>query len=386
MIGENLARALEAAESHEEPVLSLYLDVNPANPDNQGNSVKLRTAETLRGIGLDKAYIDAVTKQLTKHHGRAQGRSLVVFAGEDPSEFFEAHYLQTRLPMLDRSDLALAHWGAPFTAPLHFVLDQKERYAVVSVSQDRVRVFEAFLGQIAEVAEFEWDAETYDWAQKREAMSSPATGRSVSARGGAATDRFRDKMRESTARLFRGLMPDLEKALSEAGVDRIILSGTPEPLAAFRAEMGNGLEKRLAGEMPPPSDPDGDASGWLPHASELIAEIENQHELALLDEVRERGVTGFAETLSLLQDHRLQTVIAPWALDRSVYRAADGRVAVSREEAAVLSPDQEVEEVPLLKALPGMVEQSGAELEFVEGEAERRLTEELGGLAGITRY
>lgn len=385
MIGENLKAALQAAGRHEPPVLSLYLDVDPSNPDNTGNAVQLRAAEVMRGIGLEKEYIDRVTRTLSKHFVIPEGRSLVIFAGED-AEFFEAHYLQTRLPMLGRSDGALAHWGTPFTAPLHYVLDQKERYAALSIGAERVRVFEAFLGQIAEVAEFEREANTEDWTIQRHARRSPAVGAGVAARGGADVDRFEDRMREATARLYRNLMPELERAIEAEGVDRIILSGTPEPVAAFRGAMSPALEERLAGEMPPPADPNADAGAWLPDVRELVEQIEERHELALLDEVRESGVTGLHETLTLLQEHRLRTVIAPWVLEARVHRAEDGRVALSAEEAAVLSPGQAVSEAPLLKVLPTLAQASGAELEFVAGEAEARLNEEMGGLAGLRRY
>src|SRR5690606_6687211 len=282
MIGENLRRALEAAKRQEPPVLSLYLDVNPANPDNTGKAVVLRAAEAMREAGLDKGYVDDVTRRLEKHFVIPEGRSLVIYAGEDPDELFEANYLQTRLPLLGRTGGALALVGAPFTAPLHYVLDQKERYAVLYVSSERVRVFEAFLGQIAEVAEFEREADTDDWTVQREARRSPAVGAGVAARGGADVDRFDDRMREATARLYRGLMPQLGKALAEEGIDRLILSGTPEPLAAFKEAMSSGLRERLAGEMPPPSHPDADAREWLPTVSELIERIEEEHELALL--------------------------------------------------------------------------------------------------------
>src|SRR5690606_2861848 len=143
----------------------------------------------------------------------------------------------------------------------------------------------------------------------------------------------------------------LERALEAEGVDRIILSGTPEPVAAFKGAMSPGLEERLAGEMPPPADPNADAGAWLPDVRELVEQIEERHELALLDEVRESGVTGLHETLTLLQERRLRTVIAPWVLEARVHRAEDGRVSLSAEEAAVLSPGQAVSEAPLLKVL-----------------------------------
>src|SRR5690606_16412446 len=89
---------------------------------------------------------------------------------------------------------------------------------------------------------------------------------------------------------------------------------------------------------------------------------------------------------ALVQEHRLRTVVAPWLLDQRVFRAADGRVAASAEEAAVLSPGQEVAEVPLLEVLPDLTKATGTVLEFVAGTAEERLNAEFGGLAGLKRF
>ncbi len=387
MIGSNIKKALaEQVGAHPGPVLSLYLDVNPANPDNTPKAFVLRAAEAMRAAGMDKRYIEAVTSKLSQDFVIARGRSLVVFAGEDPELLFDAYYLQTRLPLLNLADGALANWGQPYLAPLLYALDQKERYALVYVSAERVRVFEAFLGQIEELGDFEREVDTEAWRPYRHARRSPAIGAGVAARGGAAVDAYRDRLDEATARHYRSLLPEIESRLAREDVDRLILIGTPAALAAFQEQLGNDLRERVVGTLPPPSNPDGPARDWLPLASGLMARAEAEHEMALLDRVREGGVWGVQEVLSLLQQHRLHALVTPWAPDLGVYRTGDGRVAASAEEAEALSPDQTVEEVPLLEVLPDLVARSGTALEFVAGEAEERLEREFAGLAGITRW
>ena len=55
MIGSNLKLALlENIEPREEPVLSLYIHVNPADPDNTMGAFQLRAAEAMRGVGIAK--------------------------------------------------------------------------------------------------------------------------------------------------------------------------------------------------------------------------------------------------------------------------------------------------------------------------------------------
>lgn len=386
MIGENLQRALEQATAHLPPVLSLYLDTNPANPDNVQKAFVLRAAEAMRQQDLPNDYVSNITKRLEMHHVIPQGRSLVIFAGENPDEFFEAHNLQTRLPLLSHSDGALARWGTPFGAPLLYVLDQKQSYAVINVSVERVRVFEAFLGQIEEISSYERETDTDTWRVQRHARRSPGIGIGVAARGGADVDSYQDRLDEATARMYRGLMPEVESELDNEGIERVIISGTAASIAPFKQAMTDGLAKRLVDEIQPPTNPDGAASEWLPLVSGVIARVEGEQESALLDEIAESGVTGLHDSLSLLQDHRLRTVVAPWVLETTVVRAADGRIATSSEEAKVMSPGQAVEEVRLLEVLPELVERSGAVLEFVAGDAEVRLQQEFGGLAGLKRY
>ncbi len=384
MIGANLKRALdESIARHETPLLSLYLDVNPANPDNTGKAYVLRAAEAMRRVGLGKDYISSVTDKLSKEHVIPEGRSLVVFAGQDTDELFQSHYLQSRLPLLGRTDGALAHWGAPFTAPLLYLLDQRERHAVIYVSEDRVRVLEAFLGQIADVSDHERQADTDEWQPYRHARRSPGVGASVAARGGADVDRYQDRLREASARHYRSLMPELEKALEREGVDRVILMGTPAPSAAFEETMSAGIRKRVTARLPAPPDPDAAAHEWLPLVKDVIDEAEAQRELALLDRARESGVAGRHETLSLLQQHRLRTVLVPWVLNDTVYQTESGHVALSEEEAGVLYPGEPVTQVRLLEVLPGLAADSGAAIEFTDGPAEQRLLDEFGGMAGL---
>ncbi len=384
MIGANLERALaDSITPYGGPVLSLYLDVNPANPDNTGKATVLRAAAAMRELGLDKEYVNAITERLEQDHVIVEGRSLVIFAGEDVGELFNAYYLQTRLPLLGRSDGVLAHWGEPFTAPLLYVLDQRERHAVVYVSEDRVRVFEAFLGQIAEVADHERAADTDEWRPYREARRSPGVGVGVAARGGADVDSYQDRMREVTARLYRDLVSEIDKSLKREGIDHVILVGTPAAMSAFEETLNPGQRERIVARLAPPANPDAEAHDWLPLVKDVIDEGEAKRELKLLEAVRETGVTGRQETLTLLQQHRLRTVIVPWVVDETVFRTESGYVAFSEEEAKTLYPDETLTETRLLEVLPGLARQSGAALEFVDGEAEERLIADFGGMAGL---
>lgn len=387
MIGSNVKLALgDRITTRGRPTLSLYLDVNPGRADNTERAFVLRAAEAMRGLGLDKSYIDSVTGKLSREFGRVEGRTLVLFADADLDELFDAYYLQTELPFLLAAGGAMANWGEPMVAPLLFVLDQHERYGVIYVASDHVRLFEAFLGQMAELGGYERDDRSDEWVRYREARKSPSGGFRVAARGGASTDRHQNRVEEATARMYRTVLPGIEEALTEFRADRVILMGTQAAVTAFRGVMSQQFGAKVVGTLPAPANPSAPAHEWVGLVRDLIEETEAAHELELLDRVRESGVWGLEETLSLLQEFRISTLVVPWSALPTVYRAAGGRVATTPAELGVLSPGEDVSEVPLIEVLPELVNASNATLEFTEGPAEKRLIEEFGGMAGLKRW
>lgn len=387
MIGANLKLALlDNINQTSEPVLSLYLNVNPANPDNTQGAVALRAAEAMRGAGLAKDYINDITARLTKDYARPEGRTLVIFAGEDPAERFDAYFLQTDLPFLNGTGGVIAHWGRPLVSPLLFVLDQRERYGVLYVASDRVRLFEAFLGQMEEHVDFVRAVDTDNWTPLREARRSPGVGAGVAARGGANVDAFKGRMEEATARLYRTLLPKVAKRVASQRMHRLILMGQPAAVSAMLASMSNELKDSVAGTLPPPTNPDAPAHEWQPLVQDLIAETELKFELELLDKIQENGVWGVQQTLTMLQDGRLHTVVMPWTEAEPVWRTSSGRVAATLQEAEALRPGEEVAQVRLMEVLTDLVQGSGTILEFAEGGAEERLNAEFGGMAGLTRW
>lgn len=387
MIGSTLKLALlDHIAPLPGPLLSLYVDVNPANPDTSGKAYVLRALEAVKALDLPKAYVEALGERLRQQFARLEGRSLVIFAGSDLNEQFDAYYLQTELPFLADAGGALAHWGRPLVAPLLFALDQRERHAAVFVATDRVRLFEVFLGQIEEVADYVRTVDTDSWVDYREARRSGAMGIGVAARGGADVDSFKDRMDEATLRLYRALMPEVAKTLEAGLIDRVILLGQAGPVGAFENLMPADLRQRVVGKLPGHANPAAPAREWLPLVIGLVEESEAAHEAALLDLIREGGVWGVEETMTLLQQNRLRTVVVPWSGLGDGYLTAGGWVAASLAEAEALRPGETVEAVSLLEVLPALVQRTGTVLEFVHGPAEERLMSEFAGMAGLRRW
>src|SRR5690606_20925329 len=130
-----------------------------------------------------------------------------------------------------------------------------------------------------------------EWRPYREARRSPGVGVGVAARRGADVDSFKDRMREVTARLYRELEPEIDKALKREGIDHVILVGTPAAMSAFEETLNAGQRERIAARLAPPANPAAEAHEWLPLVKDVIDEGEAKRELKLLETVRETGVT-----------------------------------------------------------------------------------------------
>jgi hypothetical protein len=195
MIGkEEVRRIKESLKDLKTPALSLYLDINPAKPDNAGRAYALRAKDAMKALAVPEALGEKVLELL--QHEVIQAKTLALFADQERLELFP---LQVELPLVRAvktafvdektsrllTDGALAHYGEPFLLPLVYALDEYERYGVVYVDQERWRVFEVFLGEIAEVKDAFLALDTEAWRR----LSLDAPGRRFNlggiARGGA---------------------------------------------------------------------------------------------------------------------------------------------------------------------------------------------------------
>lgn len=366
------------------PVLSLYLDVNPANPDNVRKAYVLRAREALAGQGVPKEYANEVLTRLKLEHVIPQGRTLVVFAGADLGALFETYYLQTEVPTLELRDGAIARWGTPYVTPLLAALDEQERYGVIYLDQERWRYFEVYSGEIEELQDAFRAVNPEAWRDLTEGQTGTPPG--VPARGGAGKDKFNRRLEAWTQRFYKEAAELLKQAVAARSLQRLILIGPPERWQAFEGMLPSALRALIVDRLPPPPHPALSASEVLTLVTPSLERAEREHERRLLAELRERGLHGLEAVLEAIQARRLYLLAVPWRLAMTVYRCVQsGLLASNAVAAARLCPDEPHAVVPLKDLLPELAVQHGIRLEFVRGEAEAELNE-LGGIAALTRW
>lgn len=394
MIGkEEIRRVKETLALEGSPVLSLYLDINPAKPENAGRAYALRAKDAMRALGVPEERQDRVLEVLKNQV--LQAKTAVFFVGED---LFETLLLQVELPLVSGlkttflgekehrllTDGALAHYGEPFLLPLLYALDEYERYGVVYLDQERWRVFEIFLGEIQEVGDTFLALDTEAWRR----LSLDAPGRRFHlagiSRGGAGQDLFAKRLAAWEERFYKTLAHELEKLTQERGFTRLVLMGPEEHTKLFLGYLPKRLKEGVVALLPSLPHPGASPGEVLKRLEPALEEIERKAEVALLKKLEEsypKAVFG-PEVLERVQEGRVELWILPWHLDQVVYACGEHLFA---EEAQALAACEKPESRPLAMVLPELASGYAAKIEFVRGEAETRLLER-GGMAALLRW
>jgi peptide subunit release factor 1 (eRF1) len=394
MIGkEEVRRIKESLKDLKTPALSLYLDINPAKPDNAGRAYALRAKDAMKALAVPEALAEKVLELL--QHEVIQAKTLALFADQERLELFP---LQVELPLVRAvktafvdektsrllTDGALAHYGEPFLLPLVYALDEYERYGVIYVDQERWRVFEVFLGEIAEVKDAFLALDTEAWRR----LSLDAPGRRFNlggiARGGAGQDLFAKRLAAWEERFYKALAHELVRHVEERGFTRLLLMGPEEHTKLFLGYLPKRLKEKVVAELPSLPHPGASPGEVLKRLEPVLEEVERQAEVRLLEELEEaypKAAFG-PEVLARVQEGRVELWVLPWHLERELY-ACDGLYLA--EEAQALAYCQNPEKKPLAVVLPELAAGYAARVEFVRGEAERRLLER-GGMAALLRW
>lgn len=363
-------------------VLSLYLDINPAEPTNQNTATFTRAKNELKALGLPKPLVETVLKTLENAYAFPQARTLVLFASRD-EKLLEHYTLPYALPLLKNKNV-LAKYGQPYVTPLLQTLDAQNHYGVVFVDEARWRYFDISFGQIEERHDAFRALDTHEWRELTEA-SRGVVG--VSARGGMGKDHFEHRKEAWTHRFYKEVAKLLERALEDDDVSAFFLVGQAKQLHEFKEVLNKNTLNKLVECVPPPTKPSASASEIFALVQPCITRYEERTEQTLLARIREEGVRGIEATLEALQAGRLQMVVAPYSHDQTVYVCSETLYVTSTLSGLEQScPGQHHELALLQDVLPDLVATHGAHLTYLHDGREDNLVKDFGGLAGLKRW
>ncbi len=362
-------------ELKSEKVLSLYLNVDPTDPENQGSPPAWKlwfknATKEMKGSDALKRVAD----YLEQYH-RPAGKGLVIFAGPDDF-WWEQH-----IPMTVNSQV---HYGAPQVVQLMAIMDTYERYAVVLVSEEEARLMTAFMGWPEGGVSAQFDLDTSDWGGEVISMSAD--------RGGP-DESYKGRVEENIRRFWRDVAENVEKFVKKQDVKRIVLGGSRDAALALREMLPTRLQEMVVDVLPIPISAN-DAE-IVERSMPAALEWEERHESKIVDRVigaalgGGKGAVGLADVLHALQQGQVDTVVAAEPGEAEVLQCTDeacGYVEAVHDSdgCPVCGADQKT--APLAALLPDLLRayDTGIEMVYAEEPAER--INEHGGFGAVLRF
>jgi hypothetical protein len=368
-----------------QPVLTAYLDVNPANPANRGPDPEYLTwlrgaAQGLAGglePGDEKQFREQLDRVETFLRGRiAPRRGLLIFSGAGAWE-------SVPLEVPVENEL---HWGRPAISQLVGKLSRHKPYGVAVVDLAGVRFFRWSMGEMTELDRKEFVVDISNWRKKDMGKVSRKVGAvSLQKSRGADRDTFERRMDERYRRLFSETARQALDLDNRHGLAAFFLVGDSRLIEPIAREFPNDFRPRVALV-------EEDLGGIIPPAlgerlEPAIVEWEEAQESELVNALLRGGrgaVLGIGKTLAELQRGRVRTLVVASGLDGEFHLCAGCGRADDLESDVCPHCGSERKAVSLREGLPELAWKHDAEVEFVAGRASERLAE-AGGIGGWLR-
>ncbi|MCW1735673.1 VLRF1 family aeRF1-type release factor [Anaerorudis cellulosivorans] len=394
---KDIQRFKKIISSVDKPVLSVYCNVNPADPDNFGRAWHGRLKNTLKSMDelkvnlkKGKTFYDELIVFIDQLIVGA--RTLALFAWvNDKNELEVEHFeLQVELPVVDLvRGRVETHFGKPYVLPILYAFDEFYRVGVVHVYGSKWRFYEAFLNEIEEITETFAEITPDEWKEFNEYAQIIESG-VLEERTFNDKLKFKDRQKARiqtfSHKLYVRLAQMVEKSVLDLGLDRLILMGNDWEVKLFENHLNRHIRELIIGYVSNPLDTENPSSkDVLERIAPVLREAEEREEMQLIADAQSpKGVCGLQNVLEAIQMARLQVLILPWDLHAKVYKCKDEMIFANPEEAQELDPSYE--EVELKKEVFLLAAQYATRIEFVDGAMKEKLYNELQGIAGIVRW
>lgn len=389
MLDEELLRSLLAFEDPQ-GVLSLYVgftperaaDPQPTAPIELRNQIK-ELLQHLDDSRPDRARavaerVDELGDDLgglldPKAPGR--GRAMFVAVGDGRRET-----VSLQMPFAER----VVWRDRAFVRPLVAAHDEGRAAGILVVNRGGVRILEWAVGEAEELESREFEVTD---AMVADIKSGPsADNPQLPQEGLVNRERFEDRIGENRRRFLKGAIQDLVSLAAERGWDRLVVAGTPKIRDEVHAQLsgGNGPEPVLA---------DRSWEGEAPHeiaqqAWPLLRSLRRERELELVEQARERalsggpGTLGLDDTLGAVNQGQVAHLLFSSHVEAEGFVSAAGTVHAWVDDV----PDLELEPEPLLiERTVQKVIALGGQVTPVDGEA-AELLDDHGGVGALLRW
>jgi hypothetical protein len=356
------------------PVLTLYLNTNPAEPRNQGHPPGYIIYLKSRGKIIGRRVPENERKMFQEELKRAENflrnrrpsqRGMVLFSGPKRQEF---------LPMQVAVEDEL-HWGRPSLTQLLWLLDEHQPAGVVLVDRSGARFYRYWLGEMEEQAAEKFKLELGEWRKKH--LMPPSHPGAYKTRG-SQRDVFEQRVEAQYDRFFRDAAERIWQWSEREKVRPVFVAGPNETVERVWAELPRGFTEHAAVIK-------GDLARLKPAELEQriapeVAAWKREYEL---DEVTRmmnsrngrRAVVGLDDTLRRLQEGAARALVVARGLGGKLRQCAKCGWTDRSADRECPSCGGERKLVALRAAMPELARKFSVPVEVVAGEAGRKLRE-----------
>jgi hypothetical protein len=296
--------------------------------------------------------VEEFLRQRARHE-----KSIVIFAG--PS-VWETVSLQLEV----QNEL---HWGRPALTQLLWLASERKPYGIVVVDHAGARFFHYWCGEMVEHEEKKFAIDISQW--KKEELGH-VTGQGVRKTRGSQREVFRRRMEGQYARLCRETAQQAANFCTKKDLAAIFLVGLDRLIRPIEAQFPRGFRQPIV-----LVDQDLARVTQLElqkHLEPQIAGWERTREAELVTAVagNERDtVTGFDETLALLQKGKIRTLVLARGLDANLRQCVQCAWTDRSADPVCSVCGSERRTVTLRDVLPELARRHQVEIDVVNDDA-----------------
>jgi len=350
------------------PVLSVYLDTNPAERTVDDHKLQLRSM--LKDVDLPQD-VDAVKEFFDYEYDWQGHHSAVVFScAED--DYFQAIPMAVHIKNQARIE------DQPYIKPLANLFDTYSGYGVVLIDQQKARFFSFHLGELESEKEFSGQ----EVQRLKHGGGSQATGRR---RGDVGDADYTDKVSE---RNMKEAARQASKFLERQDVRRVLLGGTENNISAFRGHLPKTWQSLIIGTFQ--MSMNANYSEVQKQALDIGKAAEERRKKKLVDTViteaakGRNGILSFDDILSAVREGRVQTLLVEEGFIESGYQCKGcGYITTQALDSCPFCSEKFEKIDDAVEMAVREVLQMGGAVEVLEGKGELA---QRGGIGALLRY
>ncbi len=365
------------------PILTAYIDVNPAHSVNQstprGYVKRLKAAGQELNQDLPEEMQKPLRRQLRRvdHYlrlGKPRGQSLVIFAGPKTWELIP---LQVEV-------IEELHWGKASLQQMAWILDEHRPRGAVVIDGSGARFFTFWLGTVDESPQYAFSFDISSW--RKPYLVGPSTP-GVSKQHGIQRDRVSARTAEQRRHFLKKLSPRILEWSQDENISPIVLIGNAEEVETIIGHLPASLRTQIV--IFPKALPQVAASEVAKRLNPILGRWEREYEAQVIEDLiaglhTGQSVVGLPKTLEQLQKANVRELVVARGLTGSAKQCSScGWVDKSSDRTCPVC-GSERQTRTLRTLVPELASRYSVPLEVIAGQAGATLLEK-GGIAGWLR-